>query len=278
MTTIYFPATSIQYDVDLFPSDLGGYTSDNALDTSLGDGTRWGFDVLDVTTGGNIDFKWDVPVSTFVGGTKGFVKSAVLHVVYDADFNDSEQPTAEGYDPCLVCPHLAIQAVWETPGPFSSQGLYATKTLLSGDDPFHVTVGPEATLVGMSESAWPLLTHVTIPLDLTLDDYLPTLRFRYTSGPSGHSDPEQQHIHAVYLEIDWAPDHGFTEKWPNRTEWTTTYASGLQILSAGDADAAFTPDTGVWRVATSGHPVGYKSWADPLAPTVRTFVPITEHH
>jgi len=274
-STIFYPATSATYDAAVISGFSGNpYPVDNALNTDLGD--KWNTAMQDVTTGTNIDFHWGVSVNTFVGGgTKGFAKSAFLHAVFDSCYpGDGWLPG----DPGL--PHLTISALWNQSSPVSSQGIWAEKIIASGPDPWSLTLEPGVTQIDDGpdyNNGWD--SHFKIPIDLTLDDYLPILRFRYTSGPSGHtlSDFYQDYV-SMYLEIDWAASHGFTEKWPSRAEWTGAYATGLKILSAGDADSAFNPDTGVWRVPTVGNPVGFKSWEDPLNPGPRTFVCNTENH
>lgn len=271
-STIFYPATSVAYDAAILtPFDLDQYPTAYALNSDLGD--KWGFTLSDVgAEGTSIDFRWDNPVNTFVGGpVRGFAKSALLHVVWDTDY-----PGAGPADP--LHPTLVLSALWDQPGSFSPQGLFAERPIAT-----LVTTDTIELASGVMELPSPdpdpdhLLRHLTVPVDLTLDEYLPILRFRYLPKPGGYSMDLEQHIIAVYLEIDWASDHGFTAKWPTRAEWVSS-PSGLLILSAGDPDSAFNPDTGAWRKPTAGNPVGFKSWSDPANPGVQTFVPVTEFH
>lgn len=269
---IFYPATSVSYDgAVLTPYDLDQYPTSFALNSDLGD--KWGFTLSDVgPEGTNIDFRWDSSVNTFVGGaTKGFAKSALLHVVWDTDY-----PGSGLTDP--LQPILTLSAVWDQPGPFSTQGLFGERVIATLPSRDTIELGPGTVeLPSPDPDPEHLIRHLATPLDLTLDDYLPVLRFRYAPNEGGASVDLEQHILAVYLEIDWASDHGFTAKWPTRAEWVSS-PSGLLILSAGDPDSAFNPDTGTWREPTEGNPVGFKSWKDPASPGVQTFVPVTEFH
>ena len=274
MATIFYYTNSITYDplrivnnqTDPDPTVFLGYGPEQLY---VSDGLRWSFVVTNIPVGGtDIVFHWNQSITTYMNGTvKGFAKSATLHFIYRQadflwDFLNIFDPPIEPQ------PSVDLYLEWPNFSLFIGKGLFDNVHAIHGPDKAGFTINvPHAVVYVSGVTSEDDLMDLQIPVDLSLQDQLPTLRLHFDGV--GANDGVIR-VQKCYFEIDWEVAHGFSYDFA-----LPTSGNSRKIFTRD----GYNPSTGAFSLPTTGNSITLKTWGSPSDANARAvFALVTESH